>query len=122
MPNPIVHFEICVKDAKKSVEFYSHLFDWKIKMDEKMNYYLIETGGVGGGIFQTDGKDADDRISDGIPQSRPQQDGRGSAGGKSKGVGVKIELEQHHRHEDEVRGGVAKAVASLFPEGQLLRV
>jgi len=53
MGNPVVHFEICVKDAAKGQEFYSQLFDWEIKVDEKMNYGVVTTGeeGIGGGIF-----------------------------------------------------------------------
>ena len=47
--------------------------------------------------------------------------GGSGASGEPKDVGVEIELEQHHRHEDEVGGGVACAVAGLLDEGKLLR-
>ena len=56
MPNPIAHFEICVKDLKAGVEFYKSLFDWKIEIDPQMNYGMINTGKEpGGGIFQVQG-------------------------------------------------------------------
>ncbi len=48
MGHPVVHFEIHAKDAKKANEFYSKLFDWKINVDQTMNYGLIKTGGEGG--------------------------------------------------------------------------
>jgi predicted enzyme related to lactoylglutathione lyase len=54
MPNPVVHWEIAAKDAKKQQDFYARLFDWKIRVQEAMNYGLVETGGPGGingGIF-----------------------------------------------------------------------
>lgn len=57
MGNPVVHFEIAVKDEKQGSEFYSKLFDWKIKFDEKFNYGEIETGGEGGiegGLFKAE--------------------------------------------------------------------
>ena len=57
MGNPVVHFEIAVKDDVKSRDFYSKLFGWEIKVDEKFNYGEITTGGeggIGGGIFKTD--------------------------------------------------------------------
>ena len=56
MPNPVVHFEICVKDDAKGVQFYTQLFDWKVKRDEKMGYNEVEAGpgGIGGGIFKSE--------------------------------------------------------------------
>ena len=41
----------------------------------------------------------------------------GRARGDAEHVRVKIRLEQNHRHEDEVRGGVGGAVAGLFKKG-----
>lgn len=60
MPNPIVHWEIAVKDGAKAKEFYSKLFGWKIgepAMPAMMNYREVDTGGEGlnGGIFQPEG-------------------------------------------------------------------
>jgi len=57
MPNPIVHFEISSKDGKRAQDFYSRLFDWKIQIEPKMNYGMVNTGakqhgGVDGGIYQ----------------------------------------------------------------------
>ncbi len=55
MGRPVVHWEISAKDGRKLQDFYSKLFDWIIKHDEKLNYGLVDTGGQGGingGIFQ----------------------------------------------------------------------
>ena len=57
MPNPICHFEICVKNTKRSVEFYSKIFDWKIESMPGMDYSMVNTGAEpGGGIFQAEGE------------------------------------------------------------------
>ena len=56
MGNPVVHWEIRGKDAGRLRGFYGTLFDWKISIDEAMNYGVVETGGeggIGGGVFQT---------------------------------------------------------------------
>ena len=45
-----------------------------------------------------------------------------AAAADAQRVGVEIQLEQNHRHEDEVRGGVAQAVAGLFDERKFLRL
>ena len=52
MPNPVIHFEIQVKDAGAAQEFYSKLFDWKIDADNPMNYGVVDTqaGGINGGV------------------------------------------------------------------------
>ena len=53
MPNPVVHWEIMAKDADKSREFYSKLFDWQVNADNPFNYGLVdvqEEVGIGGGI------------------------------------------------------------------------
>lgn len=59
MGQPVVHFEIAGKDATKLQDFYSELFDWKIKVNkEMMGYGVVETGGEGGingGIFTPPG-------------------------------------------------------------------
>lgn len=57
MPNPVVHWEYTVKDAKKSQEFYAQLFGWKVDANNPMNYGLVqtETGrGIDGGIAQSE--------------------------------------------------------------------
>ena len=44
-----------------------------------------------------------------------------SRGGDAHRVGVEVQLEQNHRHEDEVRRGVAEAVSSLLDERESFR-
>ena len=54
MGQPVVHWEIAGKDAARLQEFYSGIFDWKVNVDEALNYGIVETGGQGGidgGIF-----------------------------------------------------------------------
>lgn len=56
MGQPVIHWEIGAKDARKVRDFYANLFDWKIELDKAMNYNLVHTGGEGGingGIMQT---------------------------------------------------------------------
>jgi len=49
MGNPVGHFEIGCRDSKKTQEFYSKLFDWKIT--EAGPAAMISTGsGIGGHI------------------------------------------------------------------------
>jgi hypothetical protein len=61
MGQPVVHWEIAARDARKLRDFYGKLFDWKITVDKNMgDYGLVETGGRGqggidGGIFPTRG-------------------------------------------------------------------
>lgn len=52
MPNPIVHWEIMGKDAKKTIEFYSKLFNWQIDANNPHNYGMVDTkaGGINGGV------------------------------------------------------------------------
>jgi uncharacterized protein len=62
MPNPVVHFEVIGKDAKKLHTFYSNLFGWKIQdMGPEMgNYGMIEgeSGHPGGGIGSGPGNES----------------------------------------------------------------
>ncbi len=51
MNHTICHFEIPAEDVKKLTSFYSKLFGWKINKAAE-DYYLIDTGGVGGGIIE----------------------------------------------------------------------
>ncbi len=59
MGNPVVHFEIAGPDGPALQQFYRDLFGWNIEvLDEEMGFYGIVSaneGGVGGGIFQTEG-------------------------------------------------------------------
>ena len=53
MPNPVVHFELMVKDAKKQQGFFRDLFDWHVNADNPMNYGIVDShteNGIGGGI------------------------------------------------------------------------
>jgi predicted enzyme related to lactoylglutathione lyase len=55
MGQPVVHFEIGVRDSYRSQTFYSELFEWKIQLDEN-GYGLVDTGtatGINGGIMRT---------------------------------------------------------------------
>ena len=56
MGNPVVHFEIRSSDMAKAREFYGKLFDWEMKLEESMNYTIVEVGkdGIGGGIMQAE--------------------------------------------------------------------
>ncbi len=58
MGQPVVHFEILGKDAKKLQDFYGSLFGWHIDASNPMNYGIVEThgeGGIGGGIGPAEG-------------------------------------------------------------------
>ncbi len=55
MGQPVVHWEIAGKDAKKLREFYAALFGWKIDWNDFADYGAVETGGeagINGGIMQ----------------------------------------------------------------------
>jgi uncharacterized protein len=58
MGQPVVHFEIIGKDAKKLQDYYSELFGWEINADNPMNYGIVaregntdpDGVGIGGGV------------------------------------------------------------------------
>jgi uncharacterized protein len=54
MGNPVVHFEIGVKDQDAANKFYAQLFGWKINTDNPVGYGIVDTDsggeGIGGGI------------------------------------------------------------------------
>ncbi len=53
MGQPVVHFEISGRDYKKSIEFYKHLFDWKVEEWAAFPYGMVQPEGersIGGGI------------------------------------------------------------------------
>jgi predicted enzyme related to lactoylglutathione lyase len=57
MGAPIVHFEVMSKDLKRAMEFYGHLFGWKIQETPGYPYGLVDTGvkmGINGGVGQVD--------------------------------------------------------------------
>jgi predicted enzyme related to lactoylglutathione lyase len=58
MPNPVIHFEVIGRDAKKLQDFYAQLFDWKVDANNPMNYGIVEAQegrGIGGGIGPAQG-------------------------------------------------------------------
>ena len=57
MPNPIVHWELNTKDAKKTKEFMASLFGWHVDSNNPMDYGMIDTHtekGLNGGIQDSD--------------------------------------------------------------------
>lgn len=56
MSNPVLHFEVGVKDGKAGREFYSNMFGWNINSDNPMGYSLVNTVGEGinGGIAEAE--------------------------------------------------------------------
>ena len=52
MPNPVVHWEVAGKNAKRLHDFYSKLFGWHVDANNPMDYGLVDTqaGGINGGI------------------------------------------------------------------------
>ncbi len=52
--NTIEYFEIQASDVEKAVSFYQQVFGWKFTKDETLpiEYYRIETAGMGGGILK----------------------------------------------------------------------
>ncbi len=58
MGQPVVHFEIVGRDAKKLQSYYSDLFGWEIDSNNPMNYGTVqregnltpEGVGIGGGV------------------------------------------------------------------------
>ena len=58
MPNPVVHFEVVGRDAKKLQDFFANLFGWKVDANNPMSYGIVEAQeghGIGGGISAGDG-------------------------------------------------------------------
>jgi uncharacterized protein len=56
MSHPVVWFEVLGNDGAKLQKYYQDLFDWKITVDNPMNYGMVETGskrGVPGGIGES---------------------------------------------------------------------
>ena len=56
----VIHFEIPVKDAAKTIKFYESALNWSIqKWDGPMEYYMVMTGeegtsGINGGLYIPD--------------------------------------------------------------------
>ena len=57
MPNPVVHWEIAARDAKKAQEFYASLFGWHVDSSNPIGYGFVDTHtetGINGGIPQAE--------------------------------------------------------------------
>lgn len=54
MGNPIVHWELVVKDPDKAKAFYGSIFDWRFDESSFPGYTIIDVGeeGRGGGMMQ----------------------------------------------------------------------
>lgn len=58
MGQPVVHFEVIGKDAKRLQDYYSQLFGWEVNADNPMGYGIVARDenvnsdgiGIGGGI------------------------------------------------------------------------
>jgi len=53
MPNPITWFEILGQNPNRLRQFYSDVFEWKIEVNNEMNYGMLEAQeekGIGGGV------------------------------------------------------------------------
>ena len=54
----ITHFMIPAEDLERAKKFYTEIFGWKIKkLPGPMEYYEIETDGLGGGMARKDNPD-----------------------------------------------------------------
>ena len=52
MQNKLCHFEIATRNKNKAIKFYTSIFNWNVKWDDKMDYGMIDTGAPpGGGLF-----------------------------------------------------------------------
>jgi uncharacterized protein len=53
--NPVIFWELASHDMEKSAEFFRSVFDWEVKFNEQVGFYIINTGPVPqdmeGGIF-----------------------------------------------------------------------
>jgi len=58
MANPVIHFEILGRDGKKTQDFYSSIFGWKVDAANPMNYGMVsaEDRGIGGGVAAAQGE------------------------------------------------------------------
>jgi predicted enzyme related to lactoylglutathione lyase len=48
----IVHFEIPADDLKRAKNFYTQLFGWKMEDVPGMDYTMVDTYGLGGGMMK----------------------------------------------------------------------
>jgi predicted enzyme related to lactoylglutathione lyase len=53
MSHPVVWFEVLGKDGEKLQRFYGELFNWKLQIDNPLDYAMVDTGagrGIPGGV------------------------------------------------------------------------
>ena len=48
----IVHFEIPADDLQRAKTFYTNLFGWKFEGVQGMDYMIVDTYGLGGGMVK----------------------------------------------------------------------
>ncbi len=48
----IVHFEIPADDLQRAKAFYTNLFGWKFEGVQGMDYMIVDTYGLGGGMVK----------------------------------------------------------------------
>lgn len=86
MANPVTHFEITGKDAKKLQAFYSDIFGWHIDANNPMNYGIVDTHsdgkGIGGGIGPAQGPNQVTFYAE-VDDPQAYLDRIGKAGGKT---------------------------------------
>lgn len=54
MGDPVVQWQMVVKDPEATSRFYSSVFGWKIRTDNALGYRIVSTGsdrGIDGGIW-----------------------------------------------------------------------
>jgi uncharacterized protein len=56
MGRAIVHIEIPAENREELARFYAEMFGWKFTHLSGMNYTMFETGNIGGGMPEIDGK------------------------------------------------------------------
>jgi uncharacterized protein len=62
MGNPVVQWQIVAKDPERVARFYSSLFGWAVRTDNKLGYREVDTQsaqGINGGVWPAppDGRD-----------------------------------------------------------------
>jgi predicted enzyme related to lactoylglutathione lyase len=58
MGKAVVHWEIGARDAKTLQAFYAALFEWQIDADNPLEYGMVRTGGLDGGIMDAKGEES----------------------------------------------------------------
>jgi len=54
MPNPVMRWQIVSPQVERLSEFYSTLFGWEIRRDNRLHYAMVDPGteiGIPGGIW-----------------------------------------------------------------------